>query len=63
MKTQKVKNVRFKKVIKWGRLNLNGKVSFVFGFLMFIPILNIILGLTLISLAWDKREIYWEKIE
>ena len=63
MKTQKVKNVRFKKVIKWGILNLNGKVSFVFGFLMFIPILNIILGLTLISLAWDKREIYWEKIE
>ena len=52
----------FEKVVVWKRLDLNGKNSFIIGFILLIPIINFIPALALISMAWDGRKVFWRKV-
>ncbi len=53
---------KFKKVVKWKDVKLDGKLTFIFGLIMIIPIVNILFALALISFALKKREVHWEEI-
>lgn len=53
----------YEKIVRWGRISLDGKVSFWYGLIMMIPIINIIFASILMSIAWDNRSVSWKKIK